>query len=369
MIVGVPREIKADEERVALVPSGVGAFVGHGHTVVVQSGAGIGSGIPDAAYRSAGARIVQKAESVWERAEMVIKVKEPLGKELKLMRSGQIIFTYLHLASNEKLTRALLKRNITAVGYETIELDDGSLPLLVPMSEVAGRLAVQKGAQCLEAGSKGRGILLSGVSGVKPAEVVILGAGVAGSNACRVAVGMGAHVSIIDINPQRLGYIYDIMNGQVTTIMSNRANVEEEVVKADLVICSVLVTGALTPRLISRALVRRMNPGAVLLDIAIDQGGCAETSRPTTHHDPIYHVNDVVHYCVANMPGAVPRTSTYALTNVTLGYGLMLADKGFEGAIAENFSLKRGVNVFDGAIRHRAVAQAFGMEYCELTIP
>lgn len=366
MVIGVPKEIKADENRVAIVPSGVGAFVAHGHTVVVERGAGEGSGIPDAAYRHAGAKIVTQAKSVWERADIVIKVKEPLGPELKWMKPGQIIYTYLHLASTEELTKILLKKGVTAIGYETVQLDDGSLPLLVPMSEVAGRLAIQKGAQCLEATSKGLGILISGVSGVKPADVVILGCGVAGSNACRVAVGMGAHVSVMDINPARLRYLYDVMGGQVTTIMSNRANIEEEVSQADLVICTVLVPGGRTPHLISKNLVKRMKPGSVIVDISIDQGGCAETSRPTTHHDPIYHVHDVVHYCVTNMPGAVPRTSTYALTNVTLEYGLMLADKGFERAIEENPALKRGVNIHDGAVCHPAVAEAFAMSWTEL---
>ncbi|PCJ56035.1 MAG: alanine dehydrogenase [Candidatus Hydrogenedentota bacterium] len=366
MIIGVPKEIKEDEARVALVPSGVGAFVAHGHTVLVEQGAGLGSGIPDSAYRKAGARMVQKAASVWERAELIVKVKEPLGNELRLMRSGQIIYTYLHLASNEKLTKALMRRGVTAIAYETIQLDSGALPLLVPMSEVAGRLAVQKGAQCLESILGGRGILLSGVSGVKPADVVILGAGVAGSNACRVAVGMNAHVSVMDINPQKLAYLYDVMGGKVTTIMSNPANVEEEVSNADLVIGTVLVPGARTPRLVSRKMVRQMRKGSVLLDIAIDQGGCAETSRPTTHGDPVYMVNDVVHYCVANMPGAVPRTSTYALTNVTLEYGLLLADKGFDQAVEMNEPLRKGVNVHDGKIRYEAVAKALQLPFSAL---
>lgn len=368
MIVGVPKEIKADENRVAMVPSGVGAFVAHGHTVLVESGAGLGSGIPDAAYRQAGARIVKKVESLWERAELVVKVKEPLGNEFELMREGQIIYTYFHLASDEKLTKELLKRGITAVAYETIQLPDGTLPLLKPMSEVAGRLGVQKGAQCLEAGSNGLGILLSGVSGVRPAEVVIIGAGVAGSNACRVALGMGARVSVLDINPNRLSYIYDVMSGQVTTIMSNRANIEESVAEGDLVICTVLVPGAQAPQLISKNLVKSMRDGAAIVDIAIDQGGCSETSRPTTHHDPIYHVHGVVHYCVANMPGAVPRTSTYALTNVTLAYGLEIADKGLAQAVEESEPLRKGINIHKGRITYRAVAEAFGMPYVELEL-
>jgi alanine dehydrogenase len=362
MIVGVTKEIKADENRVAIVPSGVGALTAHGHTVLMQAGAGAGSGITDGAYRTAGARIVRDARTIWQRAELIMKVKEPLGAELKWIRKGQIIYTYLHLASDETLTRALMRRGVTGIGYETIQLEDGTLPLLTPMSEVAGRLAVQKGAQCLESISGGMGILISGVSGVRPADVVIIGAGVAGSNACRVAVGMGAHVSVLDVKPQKLAYLYDAMQGQVTTIMSNKANIEEAVSHADLVICTVLVPGARTPRLITRKLVKRMRPGSVLLDISIDQGGSSETSRPTTHHEPTYIVHDVVHYCVTNMPGAVPRTSTYALTNVTLEYALLLADLGFEKAVKKNDALRRGVNVHDGQVWHPGVAAAFGME-------
>ena len=366
MIVGVPKEIKSDENRVAMVPSGVSAFVGHGHMVLVESGAGVGSGIPDGAYRSAGARIVKKAMSVWDRAEMVIKVKEPLGDELKQMRPGQVIYTYLHLASDETLTRALLRRKVNGVAYETIQLEDGSLPLLVPMSEVAGRLSVQKGARCLEAASGGRGILLSGVSGVKPAEVVVIGAGVCGTNACHIAAGMGAHVTVLDINPVRLRYLSDIMHGRVTTVMSNRANLTEEISQADLVIGAVLIPGARAPRLVDKALLKLMQPGSAVVDVAIDQGGCFETSRPTTHSDPTYIVSNVVHYCVANMPGAVPRTSTYALTNVTLGYGLTIADKGLDAAISDDPALKKGLNTFNGQVTCRGVAEAFGMDCAEV---
>jgi len=365
MIIGVPREIKPDEGRVAMVPSGVAAFVQHGHSVLLERGAGLGSSIPDEAYRAAGAKIVSKAHAIWDRAEMVVKVKEPLGDELKWMREGQIVYTYLHLASNEALTKALLRRKVTAFGYETIQLDDGSLPLLFPMSEVAGRLSIQKGAQCLEAGSKGRGILLSGVSGVRPANVVILGAGTSGSNACHIAVGMGANVSILDISPARLRYIHDIMGGHVTTVMANAANIGEEIVHADLVIGAVLLPGARAPRLITKSLIKQMRKGAAIVDIAIDQGGCCETARPTTHHDPIYWINDVVHYCVANMPGAVPRTSTYALTNVTLSYGLELAQKGVEAAIAGNPALHKGLNTCQGRLTCKPVAEAFGMDYHE----
>ncbi len=366
MIVGVPKEIKAGEARVAMVPSGVAAFVGHGHTVLVEKNAGVGSGIPDDAYVAAGAAIVRKPKEIWERAAMIVKVKEPIDPEFNYMRPGQILYTYLHLASSEALTRKLLAKRVSGVAYETIQLPDGSLPLLTPMSEVAGRLSVQKGAQCLEAPSGGSGILLGGVSGVKPAKVVILGAGVSGSNACFIAVGMGAHVTVLDINPLRLRYLHDVMGGRVTTVMSNRATIAEEVTQADLVIGSVLVPGAKAPHLISKALVKGMKPNAAIVDIAIDQGGCIETSRPTTHAEPTYRVHDVVHYCVANMPGAVPRTSTYALTNVTLGYGLCLADKGLEKAIAEDPALKKGLNVHNGKITYRAVAEAVGMPCDEI---
>jgi alanine dehydrogenase len=332
----------------------------------VEQGAGLGSGIPDAAYRAAGAKMVKRAKSVWEHADMLIKVKEPLGDELKWMRPGQILYTYLHLASNKALTHALVEKKIVGMAYETIQTPDGTLPLLVPMSEVAGRLAIQKGAFCLEASSKGCGILLSGVSGVKPGKVVILGAGVSGSNACQVAAGIGAHVTVLDVNPQRLRYLHDIMGGGVTTIMSNTATIAEEVTNADLVIGSVLIPGARTPRLITKDLVKRMKPGSAIVDIAIDQGGCCETSRPTSHHDPIYHVNGVVHYCVANMPGAVPRTATYALTNVTLGYGLAIADKGIERAIEEDPSLRKGLNLYHGRIACKAVADSFKLDWYDI---
>jgi len=366
MIFGVPREIKAGEARVAMVPSGVSALVAHGHEVLVEKNAGAGTGIPDEAYRAAGAKIAAKAAAVWQRSEVIVKVKEPLEEEYGLMRPGLILYTYLHLASNEPLLRALLHRKVTGIGYETIQLDDGSLPLLTPMSEVAGKLSVQVGAHCLEAPIGGSGVLLGGVSGVKPAKVVILGAGVAGSNACQVAVGMGAHVTVIDINPAKLRYLHDIMGGRVTTLMSNRANIAEEVTQADLVIGSVLIPGAKAPKLITRELVRQMKANSAFVDIAIDQGGCSETSHATTHADPIYRVHDVVHYCVANMPGAVPHTSTMALTNVTLGYALKIADKGFTQAIAQDRALRRGVNTHNGLVTHCAVAEAFGMPCHEM---
>ncbi len=366
MIIGVPREIKPVEGRVGLVPSGVAAYVAHGHTVLIQTGAGTGSGVSDAEYVQAGATIVPDAQSVWARAEMIVKVKEPLGGEIELMRPDQIIYTYLHLASNEALTRALVAKKVIGVAYETIQLADGALPLLFPMSEVAGRLAAQKGAHCLEATSGGSGILISGVSGVKPANVVILGAGVAGANACYVANGMGARVTVLDVNPARLRYLHDITGGSVTTVMSNHATIRQEVSQADLVIGCVLITGAKAPRLITRDLLAQMKPGSVIVDVAIDQGGCCETSKPTTHDNPTYVVDGVIHYCVANMPGAVPRTSTYALTNVTLSYGLEIADKGIEAAIKADCALKNGLNVYKGKITYKAVADAFGMDYSEV---
>lgn len=362
MQIGVLKEIKPDENRVGLAPSGVAAFVQHGHTVLVESGAGLGSGIPDETYAKAGARMMASAEAIWNEADLVMKVKEPLGAELEWMRAGQIVYTYLHLASNQPLMDTLLRKKVSGVAYETIQLADGSLPLLFPMSEVAGRLSVQVGARCLEAGSGGRGILLSGVSGVKPANVVILGAGTVGANACYVAVGMGAHVSVLDVNPARLRYLHDIHGGHLTTVMANTANVWEEVGQADLVIGAVLQPGARTPRMIPRELVKQMRPGAAIVDIAIDQGGCCETSHPTTHHDPIFEAEGVIHYGVSNMPGAVPRTSTHALTNVTLSYGLALADKGLERAAADDPALRRGVNTHAGLLTCPAVAEAFGLE-------
>jgi len=360
MIVGVPKEIKEEENRVAITPTGVAALVAHGHNVVIQKGAGTGSGVLDRSYEGAGAALADSAAEVWRRADLIMKVKEPLAAEFPYLREGLILYTYLHLAANETATRELLEKKVTAVAYETIQLDDGSLPLLTPMSEVAGRLALQVGAWCLQAENGGRGILLGGASGVRPGKVVILGAGMSGTTACQVAAGMGAYVSILDINPSKLRYVHDILGGHVTTLMSNRANVEEEVVDADLVIGSVLIPGAKTPKLITRQMVKMMKPGAALVDISIDQGGCAETSRPTTHHHPIYVEEEVVHYCVANMPAIVPFTSTYALTNATLSYGLALADKGVPRAFLEDRALAKGLNTYKGKITHPAVAAAFG---------
>ena len=366
MRIGVPKEIKADERRVAIVPSGVAAFRAHNHRVMVEKGAGLGSGISDEAYAAAGAEIVPEPRDIWERAEMIIKVKEPLGPEVDWMQPGQIIYTYLHLASDETLTRKMLEKGVIGIGYETVQLPDASLPLLAPISAVAGRLAAQIGAHCLEASANGMGILLGGVSGVKPANVTILGAGVAGTHACQICVSMGAHVTVLDINPSRLRYLYDIMASRVTTVMSNAANLADEVTQADLVIGAVLVPGARTPRLITDDLVSQMRPGAAFVDIAIDQGGCSETSHPTTHHDPTFLVHDVVHYCVGNMPGAVPRTSTYALTNVTLGYGLAIADRGVDAAIAADSAIRSGINTYKGKLTCKGVADAFGLDYSEI---
>ncbi len=360
MRVGIPKEIKAEENRVAITPSGVAALVAHGHETLVEHGAGRGSSIDDAAYAAAGATLASR-DAVWTRAEMILKVKEPIEQEIARLRPGLILFTYLHLAANEPLTRALIERRVRAIGYETIQLEDGSLPLLAPMSEVAGRLAVQAGAWCLQATRGGRGVLLSGVAGVRPGKIVILGAGIAGSSACQVAVGLGAHVSILDVHPAKLRYVHDILGGHVTTVMSNRANIEEEVTSADLVIGTVLIPGAKAPKLIPRQLVQSMRPGSALVDVSIDQGGCAETSRPTSHHDPTYVEEGVVHYCVTNMPGAVPHTATYALTNATLSYALALADAGFDDAVDADPALRRGVNVADGRVWHPGVAAAFDL--------
>jgi alanine dehydrogenase len=359
MIVGVPKEIKTEESRVAVTPTGVAAFVARGHKVLVQKGAGSGSGLTDRAYAAAGALLADSAKEVWDDADLIMKVKEPLPSEFPLLRQGLILFTYLHLAASESVTRELRERKVTAIGYETIQLEDGSLPLLTPMSEIAGRLSIQVGAWCLQAENGGRGILLGGASGVRPGKVVILGAGIAGTAACQVATGMGAYVSILDVNPTKLRYVHDILGSHVTTLMSNRANVEEEAVDADLVIGSVLIPGAKAPKLISRGLTQRMKPGSAFVDISIDQGGCAETSRPTTHREPIYVEEEVVHYCVTNMPAIVPNTSTYALTNSTLSYGLELANRGFPQALCRNKSLAKGLNTHDGKITHEGVAMAF----------
>jgi alanine dehydrogenase len=362
MNIGIPKEIKAEENRVAITPAGVSALVAHGHRVLIQRGAGLGSGLTDAQYRAAGARLVP-VRQVWHDAEMIVKVKEPLASEFRYLREGLIVFTYLHLAACPELTKILRAKKVNAIGYETIQFDDGSLPLLAPMSEVAGRLSIQVGSWCLQRQNGGRGILLAGASGVRPANVVILGAGIAGANACQIAAGVGAHVSIVDRNPTRLRYLHDILGGHVTTVMSNRANIEEEVAAADLIVGAVLVTGAKAPHLVTRKMVRTMKPGTAIVDISIDQGGCIETSRPTTLDAPIYIAERVVHYCVTNMPAIVPRTSTFALTNATLSYAVELAEKGLRRALRENPALQRGANVLDGHVTHAGVAEAFGLEH------
>ncbi len=368
MRVGVPTEVKEDENRVAITPSGVVAFSRDGHEAFVQEGAGIGSAIPDAAYRKAGATMVGSAAEVWSKSDLILKVKEPLDAELGLMRSGQVIFTYLHLAASRKLTQALLDRGVVGIGYETVQLDDGTLPLLVPMSEVAGRLSIQAGAKSLEMIAGGKGILLPGVSGVRRGRVTIIGAGIVGLNACVVGVGFGADVTIIDINPLRLGYVRDVVQGHVTTLMSNAANIEGSVSDADLVICAVLIPGAKTPRLVTRKHLRQMEPGSAIVDVAVDQGGTAETSRPTTHRDPRFVEEGVVHYCVSNMPGAVPHTSTYALTNATMTYALELANQGWRGAATEHRALYKGINVVEGNVVHQAVAEAHGLDFTPLDL-
>ncbi|HEY8517923.1 MAG TPA: alanine dehydrogenase [Candidatus Binatia bacterium] len=362
MTIGVPREIKPDENRVALTPAGCAALRAHGHRVLVERGAGAGSGLADERYREAGAELIDDPEVLWAESTLVLKVKEPVEEEIPRLRPGLALFTYLHLAANERLTRALLDSDTTAIAYETLQLDDGSLPLLMPMSEVAGRLAIQVGAWCLEHQNGGRGVLLSGASGVRPGKVVILGAGIAGTSACQVAAGVGADVSILDVNATRLRYVHDILRGQVTTVMSNRANVEEEVLSADLVIGTVLIPGARAPKLLSRELVAAMRKGAALVDVSIDQGGTSETSRPTTHRDPIYVEHGVVHYCVTNMPGIVPHTSTHALTNATLSYALQIADAGVEQALRASVPLQRALNVYRGKVVHAGVAEACGLE-------
>jgi len=361
MKIGVPKEIKQAEKRVAATPAGVKAFVDNGHQVFVEAGAGAGSSFGDQEYRKAGATILDSADDVWAEAEMVVKVKEPIGPEFGRMRPGQILYTYLHLAADQELTQKLLDRQVTGLAYETVQLADGTLPLLAPMSEVAGRLSIQVGAFCLEAKNGGMGILLSGVSGVRPGRVAVIGGGVAGLAAAVVAVGMGAQVSILEVNPMRLRYIEDLMGGRLVTVMSNPANIEAECLNSHLVVGSVLIPGAKAPKLVSRDLVKRMMDGAAIVDIAVDQGGCCETTRATTHENPTYIEEGVVHYCVANMPGAVPRTSTIALTNVTLTYGLAIANKGLKRAVAEDPALRKGLNLVGGQVCYPAVADAFGL--------
>jgi alanine dehydrogenase len=365
MKVGVPGELKDNEYRVAITPAGVRELVVGGHDVLIEKDAGRGSSIPDDEFERAGAKIVPDADSVFAESDMVLKVKEPIAEEFHRLREGLILFTYLHLAASEPVTRALVDGGTTAIAYETVELDDHSLPLLAPMSEVAGRMAPQAGATLLEREHGGRGVLLGGVSGVRPGKVVVIGAGMSGANAAWIAQGMEAEVIILDKNINKLREVDRIHQGKILTLTSNRLVVEETVVAADLVIGAVLVPGALAPKIVTEEVIRAMRPGSVVVDISIDQGGCFETSKMTTHSDPTYVVHDVVHYCVGNMPGAVPHTSTYALTNATLPYVVALADKGLD-AVRADVALAKGMNVYKGAVVYQPVAEAHGMEYVPL---
>jgi alanine dehydrogenase len=363
MLVGVPREIKDNEFRVGLVPSTVRELTANGHQVLVERNAGVGAGISDADYQAVGAEIVAGADQIFGRAELVVKVKEPLAVERKKLRPGQVLFTYLHLAADREQTDDLVASGAICIAYETVTSPQGALPLLTPMSEVAGRMAPQAGARCLEKENGGRGILLGGVPGVPPADVVVLGAGVAGSNAALISAGMGATVTVIDRNPEVLRRIANQLGTHVRTVFSTRDAIEATCRRADLVIGSVLIPGAAAPKLITAATVKAMKPGSVIVDIAIDQGGCSETSRPTTHSAPTYIVDEVVHYCVTNMPGAVARTSTFALNNVTLPFVLALADKGYRRALGEDPHLRNGLNVYEGVITYRAVANALKLKF------
>ena len=366
MIVGLPKEIKDNEYRVGLTPAGVRALSDAGHTVVVEKSAGEGSGFEDSLYIRAGATILDSPDDIWAQGEMIVKVKEPIAPEYPRMREGQLLFTYLHLAPDVELTKQLLERKVTGVAYETITDKRGTLPLLTPMSEVAGRMAVQVGAHYLEKMSGGRGILLGGVPGVPAARVVIIGGGVVGTNAAKIAVGMGAHVTIIDNNLDRLRELDDIFLSKISTLASSAYMIHDAITTADLIIGAVLVPGAAAPRLVTRNMLKDVMNGAVIVDVAVDQGGCIETTHPTTHSDPTYYVEGVLHYCVANMPGAVPRTSTFALTNATLPYALKLANLGFVNAITNDEGLKAGVNTYTGKLTYKAVAESQGLEYTSI---
>ncbi|MBJ6118459.1 alanine dehydrogenase [Pontibacter sp. BT310] len=366
MIIGVPKEIKNNENRVGATPAGVNELVRNGHTVYVQATAGEGSGFADEEYANAGATILPTIAEVYAIAEMIVKVKEPIESEYSLIKDNQLLFTYFHFASHEPLTKAMIERNAVCLAYETVERPDRSLPLLVPMSEVAGRMSIQEGAKYLEKPLKGRGILLGGVPGVRPAQVLILGGGVVGTNAAKMAAGMGADVTILDTNLARLRYLDDVLPANVTTQMSNGYVIRELVKTHDLIIGAVLIPGAKAPNLITRDMLKTMKPGTVLVDVAVDQGGCIETCKPTTHENPTFIIDDVVHYCVANMPGAVPFTSTQALTNATLPYVVQVANKGWKEACANSEELKKGLNVVNGKVVYKGVAEAFGLEYTDV---
>ncbi len=368
MIIGVPKEIKNNENRVGMTPSGVQEMTKHGHVVYVQASAGVNSGFSDEAYTAAGAKILPTIEEVYATAEMIVKVKEPIASEYQLVRKGQLVFTYFHFASSEPLTKAMIESGAVCCAYETVERKDRSLPLLVPMSEVAGRMATQEGCYFLERPRGGKGKLMGGVPGVKPAKVFVIGAGVVGTAAARTAAGMGADVTICDISLPRLAYLADVMPRNVKTLMSSEYNIREELKTADLVVGSVLIPGAKAPKLVTRDMLALMEPGSVLVDVAIDQGGCFETSHPTTHEEPTYYVDGILHYCVANIPGAVPYTSTLALTNATLPYALQLANKGWRKACADNEELRKGLNVVEGKVVYKEVAEAWGLPFEELAL-
>ncbi|HEY3747084.1 MAG TPA: alanine dehydrogenase [Gemmatimonadaceae bacterium] len=363
MKIGVPKEIKTNENRVALVPAGAEALVAAGHSVMMEKGAGEGSGFPDSSYTAVGAKIGADADTVWREADMIMKVKEPIKVEWPRMRKGQVIFTYFHFAADKELTNAHIRSGAICIAYETVELPSRELPLLTPMSEVAGRMAVQEGAKYLEKLYGGRGVLLGGVPGVAPAKVVILGGGIVGINAAKMAAGLGAKVTVLDLSLERLRYLSDVMPANVTLIYSNRHNILEQISTADLVVGAVLIPGAVAPRLIRREDLKTMQQGAVIVDVAIDQGGCVETIKATTHENPTYVVDGIIHYGVANMPGGVPRTSTLALTNATFPYAKELAKKGWKQALKENEALRKGLNIVDGKVTYPAVAEAFGLPF------
>ncbi|MEZ4909245.1 MAG: alanine dehydrogenase [Saprospiraceae bacterium] len=366
MIIGVPKEIKSNENRVALTPAGALEFSKRGHKVYIQHTAGEGSGFTDSDYQEAGAHILPTIEEVYAAAEMIIKVKEPIESEYRLVKPNQLLFTYFHFASYEPLTKAMMDSNAICLAYETVESPDHSLPLLVPMSEVAGRMAIQQGAKYLEKPQHGRGVLLGGVPGVPPAKVLILGGGIVGTQAAKMAAGLGAHVVILDVNLKRLRYLSDVMPANVTTMYSNELTIRRLIKNHDLIVGAVLIPGAKAPNLITREMLKEMRPGTVIVDVAVDQGGCIETCRPTTHDNPTYIIDDVVHYCVANMPGAVPYTSTIALTNATLPYAIQLAEKGWKKACSENHELKLGLNIVNGKVVYKGVADAFNLPYTEV---
>ena len=363
MIIGVPKEIKISENRVGLTEAGVRQLVKEGHTLIVEKDAGVGSGITNQQYEKAGATIIDTKAEVYAKAQMIVKVKEPLPDEYDLLKPDLILYTYLHLAAEPKLTKVLCERKVKAVAYETIQKEDGSLPLLTPMSEVAGRMATQIGAYYLQKDHGGKGILLGGVTGVKPGKVTVIGGGVVGTNAAKMAVGLGAQVTILDVSLSRLEYLDDIFQGRVTTLYSNTTNIEQSVIESDLVIGGVLITGHKAPTLVSRQMISAMGKGSVVVDVAVDQGGCIETCKPTSHQNPTYEVDGVIHYCVPNMPGVVSRTSTYALTNTTLKYASMIAQMGLEEAIAKDKALAKGLNVYGGYVCYEPVAKDLGLEY------